>query len=361
MNNRQITKIEVEGFKSLKDVTLDLGMLNVLIGSNGSGKSNLISLFYLLQNIVEGKLQYYVAKNGGPNAFLFFGSKRTEKLTARFYFGNNGYSFSLSPTADNRLMFDDENFYGNVTGKRSVGRGHFESKMINGTDNEADQYIVPILQGQKWRVYHFNDTGDTSLVKQIQGLNDNEMLAPDARNLAAFLFRLKTEYPRQYIQIRDAVRMAAPYFDDFILRPNPLKEDTIRLEWKDKEGDVPFLASQLSDGTLRFICLATLLLQPLELQPETILIDEPELGLHPYAIEILASLIRKCSVQTQIILSTQSVELLNEFEAKDVIVANHKGDHSEFKRLSIEKLQYWLDKDYTLGELWKRNVVGGRP
>ena len=145
------------------------------------------------------------------------------------------------------------------------------------------------------------------------------------------------------------------------MRPNPLKPDSIRLEWKDKNSDIPFIASQLSDGTLRFICLTTLLLQPFSLMPETILIDEPELGLHPYAISLLASLIKKASVRKQIIVSTQSVELLNEFEAKDVIVVNHQDNQSVFSRLDYEQLQVWLDEDYSLGDLWKRNILGGRP
>ena len=146
-----------------------------------------------------------------------------------------------------------------------------------------------------------------------------------------------------------------------MLRPDPLNETQIILEWKDINSEVPFLGAQLSDGTLRFICLATLLLQPRELMPETILIDEPELGLHPYAISLLAALIKKASVEKQIIISTQSVELVNEFSANDIIVVNHHDDHSEFERLDADKLQTWLEDDYTLGDLWKSNIIGGRP
>ena len=181
------------------------------------------------------------------------------------------------------------------------------------------------------------------------------------RQYRIFLYRLKETEENSYNQIVRTVRLVAPYFDDFILRPNPLKPDNIRLEWKDINGEVPFTASQLSDGTLRFICLATLLLQPRSLMPETILIDEPELGLHPYAISLLASLIKKAAVHKQIIVSTQSVELLNEFKTEDVIVVDHKEDHSSFSRLKEEELKTWLEEDYTLGDLWKRNILGGRP
>lgn len=361
MNSRQITKIEIEGFKSIKTCTLELGMVNVLIGSNGSGKTNFISLFKMLQRMIDEDLQSYIAKHGGPNAFLFFGSKRTEQLTVKFYFGENGYQFTLVPTTDDRLMFKGEWFYWTGCGAKRVSSGHFESKWKDGSGFRIDDFVKPILRNQKWRVYHFHDTSDTALVKQIHGLNDNVDLATDARNLAAFLYRLKQTEENSYHQIVRTIRLIAPYFDDFILRPNPLKPDSIRLEWKDINSDVPFTASQLSDGTLRFICLTTLLLQPRSLMPETILIDEPELGLHPYAISLLASLIKKVAVHNQVIISTQSVELLDEFSANDVVVVNHRDDQSTFERLSEAELKTWLEEDYTLGDLWKRNILGGRP
>lgn len=361
MNSRQITKININGFKSIKECSLDLGMVNILIGSNGSGKTNFISLFKMLQNMIDGELQSYISKHGGPNAFLFFGSKQTEKLSAEFYFGSNGYQFSLTPTTDDRMMFDGEWFYWDVSGRMRIGSGYFESKWQDGCRNGIDNYVKPILQNQKWRVYHFHDTSDTALVKQIHGINDNIDLATDARNLAAFLYRLKTTEENSYNQIVRTIQLVAPFFDDFILRPNPLKPDSIRLEWKDKNSEIPFVAAQLSDGTLRFMCLATLLLQPTELMPETILIDEPELGLHPYAISLLASLIKKAAVRKQIIVSTQSVELLNEFEAEDIVVVNHKDNQSVFSRLDSDQLKVWLDEDYSLGDLWKRNILGGRP
>ena len=336
-------------------------MRNILIGSNGSGKTNFISLFKMLQSLIDGELQLYISKHGGPNAFLFFGSKVTERVAAKFYFGKNGYQFALVPTADNRMMFEREAFYWDTCGEKPIGSGHFESNWELGCRNKIDDFVKPILQNQRWRVYHFHDTSDTALVKQIHGINDNIDFATDARNLAAFLYRLKSTEKNSYNQIIRTVQLAAPYFEDFILRPNPFKPDSIQLEWKDKNSDVPFVGSQLSDGTLRFICLAVLLLQPQHLMPETILIDEPELGLHPYAVSLLASMIKKTSVEKQIIVSTQSVELLNEFEPNDVIVVDHKDRESVFSRLDEDRLKIWLEEDYALGDLWKRNILGGRP
>lgn len=361
MNSNQITKIKINGFKSIKECELNLGMINVLIGSNGAGKTNFISLFKMLQSMIDEELQTYVSKHGGPNSLLYFGSKMTEHMIVEFYFGDNGYSFMLSPTNDNRMMFDGEWFYWDGCGDKLVSKGHFESKWRTGTGYRIDKFVKPILEKQRWRVYHFHDTSDTALVKQFHGINDNIEFATDARNLAAFLYRLKTNELESYNRIVKTVRLVAPYFDDFILRPSPLKPDNIQLEWKNVDSDIPFTASQLSDGTLRFICLATLLLQPSYLTPDTILIDEPELGLHPYAISVLGSIIRSIGSEKQIIVSTQSVELLNEFDVQDVIVVDRDENHSIFRRLHEEELNAWLEGDYSLGDLWKKNLLGGRP
>lgn len=363
----KLSHIVIEGFKSIRTMDLSLGDLNVLIGANGAGKSNFISFFHLLNRMVEGRLQAYVASN--PDRFLHHGRKRTPSLKARLMFGKNEYAFSLAATEDNALVFDDETLYFHWTtntGKhydnpQPLGSGHRETLVKSAVSAEGDKgniasYVVPSLAS--WRVYHFHDTGDNALVKQQRPLNDNEHLQPDASNLAAFLYRLKETAPEHYGNIRDTVRLVAPFFDDFLLRPNPLRDDEIQLEWRETDSDFPFRAAQMSDGTLRFVCLATLLLQPQP--PTTILIDEPELGLHPYAIGVLASLLRSVSKERQIIVSTQSVPLINHMAPDDVIVVDHRGGESLFSRLDEENLAGWLD-DYSLGDLWEKNVIGGRP
>lgn len=362
MDKRQLTRIRIKGFKSIEDADIDLNMINVLIGSNGSGKTNFISIFSLLQAIITGDLQNYVARKGGPDTFLYWGRKQTEKMNIEFYFGYNGYRFSLMPTANNQFMITNEAFYLNKKGWTELpSAGNMESSWKIGTGTRTDDFVKPLLENQNWRVYHFHDTSDSAYVKQLQGINDNIELADDARNLAAFLYRLRETAPSAYQRIVRTVQMAAPYFNDFVLRPNPLNPEKISLEWKAVGSDVPFIAAQLSDGILRFMCLATLLLQPIDLQPETILIDEPELGLHPYAIQLLAAMIKKAAKERQIIVSTQSVELLNEFQAEDVLVVEHKDKETTFKRVDEKKLSSWLEDDYTLGDLWKHNLLGGRP
>ena len=163
--------------------------------------------------------------------------------------------------------------------------------------------------------------------------------------------------------IVNVIRSIAPFFDQFYLQPDEINSQQIFLRWREQGSEQLFNAHSLSDGTLRMICLTTLLLQPEP--PDTIIIDEPELGLHPFAIAKLAAMLKSASQKAQIIISTQSVTLLDHFEPSDVIVAERveeQNGRSEtvFKRQSEESLSDWL-QEYTLGQLWEKNVMGGRP
>ena len=368
-SDNQLSRIVLKGFKSIANCDLETSRVNILIGANGAGKSNFIGFFRMVRQLMEKNLQVFVSRQGGPDALLHFGRKTTEQLEFKLYFGNHGYFATLEPTQDNRLMFTGESFswqqglqfgISGIVRKDLLGKGHFkghfETKIFTGTRTSTDEYILSAMQ--KWRVYHFHDTSDSAYIKQPQGINDNAYLRPDARNLAAFLYLLRDSYQDSYQKIVKTIRLVAPFFGDFYLRPSPNNQDVIELEWFERGQDIPFKAHMLSDGTLRFICLATVFLQPENLQPETILVDEPELGLHPYAITVLASLIRTTS--KQVIVSTQSVELLNEFEASDVIVVDRNEGKSYLHRVNHEELGAWL-QDYSLGELWKKNILGGRP
>jgi len=207
-----------------------------------------------------------------------------------------------------------------------------------------------------WRRFHFHDTGASALAKHK--LEDNRVLRAEGDNLAPFLFAQKTVAPGAYRRIVEAVRAVAPFFDDFVLTPDAINPAVIQLAWRHRADDALFTADSLSDGTLRFICLATLLLQP-EL-PSLIVIDEPDLGLHPFAITQLAALVRAAASKTQIVLATQSVTLLDQFDAGDVIVAERSNGESTFRRLNEAALDDWR-QEYSLGELWLKNVLGGRP
>lgn len=356
---RQLEKLILRGYKSIAQCDLTLSRLNVLIGANGAGKSNFIGFFKLISRILDQQLQVAVGTSGGPDSMLHFGRKQTGQIQAELYFGNNGYKFTLTPTMDNRMMFSQESLWWNVQGDWNPSSGHFESYVESQKGRgKIYSYVVPSMRS--WRVYHFHDTSDSAKVKQIHGINDNEYLRADASNLAAFLYRLKNHSESHYQRIVKAVQLVAPFFGDFNLRPTVDNAKNIQLEWTEAGQDIPFTASALSDGTLRFICLATVLLQPEQFMPATILIDEPELGLHPYAVAILGALMKSAAEQHQLIISTQSVELVNEFTVENLVVVDKVQGASTFKRLDEDALKEWL-AEYTLGELWKKNLLGGRP
>jgi predicted ATPase len=366
-----IRRLTIEGYKSIRKLdAFELRSLNVLIGANGAGKSNFVGFFRLLRELIEQRLQLALqTTEGGADACLFMGPKVTQRFSARLSFGRNGYDFALMPTTDNRLVFAEEaTTYGAY--QNPLGRGHAEARLkdlkdtpgTRGGEHGIPHYVYESISG--WIVYHFHDTSLSAGVRRQKPINDNELLRPDAENLAAFLYRIRETSPGSYNRIRDVVRLAAPFFDDFSLRPVPINPDLIQLEWRQKDSDYPFLANQLSDGTLRFICLATALLQPV--RPATMLFDEPELGLHPYALTVLGSLFKQATEQhgtsaaRQIIVSTQSASLLNEFEADDIIVVERHQGESTFTRQDPTSLSEWL-AEYTLGDLWQKNLLGGRP
>jgi predicted ATPase len=360
-----IRKLTIEGFKSIRKLEdFELGRLNVLIGANGAGKSNFVGFFRLLRELIEQRFQLALQKEGGADSCLYLGPKVTKRLAAQLYFGNNGYKFVLEPTRDNRLVFADERTF--FSAWRSLGSGHAEARLKDHKDDPGlsarhgvAYYVFNAVSN--WVVYHFHDTSETAQVRRQGPINDNEFLRPNAENLAAFLYRVRQTHANSYNRIRDVVRLAAPFFDDFKLRSVPTNPELIQLEWLQTDSDYPFRASQLSDGTLRFICLATALLQPSP--PPTMLFDEPELGLHPYALTLLATLFQQPSKGFgggQIIVSTQSAPLLNEFAPEDVIVVERVEAQSTFRRLDPANLSEWL-QEYSLGELWQKNVLGGRP
>lgn len=361
---RTLKELKVKNFKSIRDQTLRLGPLNVFIGGNGSGKSNLVGVFHFLNRVVSGDLQNYTGETGGADSILHFGRKQSPSLSIELEFvqGNNanGYSLELRPTAEDRFIFSSETFwfhdrkYPNPL-TNFLGSGHREALIP-----QSDEYIARYVRGDldSYRIYHFHDTSSSARVKQTGNVDDNRRLQTDAGNLAAFLYLLDQKHPGHFQNIEDTVRQIAPFFEGFRLKPTELNPDKIRLEWKEKGNESYFNAQALSDGTLRFICLATLLLQPI--MPAVILLDEPELGLHPAAISLLADLLESATQRTQVLVATQSVTLVNQFTPESVWVVERDNRHSVFKHLESADMSAWLD-DYGLGELWEKNILGGRP
>jgi predicted ATPase len=369
MSNNALDFVTISGFKSISSVEkLQLRPVNIVIGPNGSGKSNFIGVFSFLNSVREGHLQDYVRRSGGAEQLLHFSSKVTKQIRIHLSFSQeaNQYDLTLKPTSDDSLYpsVEKTSFW-----DKSRYQVPFE-KSLSPTGNGLEAGISsPNLSGvgswvsnclAQWRLYHVHDTSATSPMRKTSDINDNRFLQPDASNLASFLYLLKEKYPDEYQMIRKVVQRVAPFFDDFILSPDSFNEEKIRLAWKHKNSSQYFGASALSDGTLRFIALTTILLQPSHYRPSVILIDEPELGLHPYGITLLASLVHQVSASAQIILSTQSSLFLDHFQPEDVLVAERSKGGTCLSRLESKRLSEWL-KDYSLGQLWEKNELGGRP
>lgn len=354
-----LDRITIEGFKSFDSIDLTLGRLSLLVGPNGAGKSNFIQVFELLGEIIRGELELSVGRSGGASTLLHSTSRRADRIVIKAAFASNGYEIALIPTADDSLIFETEIPWFHDHGKHlkpykePLGAGHRESRLKPSSKGVA-KWVYGDMK--RWFVYHFHDTSRNAPVKQKGNINDNDVLRNDARNLAAFLYRLREMDRSYYDRIVDAVRNVAPFFDDFQLRPDRLNADRIQLEWKQRSSSAYFGPDALSDGTLRFICIATLFLQPSP--PSLILLDEPELGLHPYAINLVAEMLEACS--EQIIVSTQSVTLLNRLDISNVLIAEQIDGATKLTRPDPQALEAWLG-EYGLGELWEKNLLGGRP
>jgi predicted ATPase len=364
-----LEQITISNFMSIRNLDLELRALNVLIGANGSGKSNFIAAFRLLNEILERRLQQYTGAIGADN-LLYYGTKTSKGLEIKLNFGQNGYEISLIPSDSDTLIFADERVWYHqkqfsTPYRISIGNGERETSLFTELKMKGSysivNYVIKYLRS--WKIYHFHDTSRSSPMKQAQNIHDNERLQADASNLAAYLYLLQEKYSEHYQRIIRHIKRVAPFFDDFVLRPNPLNPETILLQWRDINSDKIFNAAALSDGTLRFICLVTLLNQPDKMLPSVILIDEPELGLHPFAINLLESMLRSASTKTQVIISTQSVPLINQFTPEDIIVVDRKDKQSTFSRLKDAELSEWMSEysGYGIGDLWEKNIIGGRP
>jgi predicted ATPase len=363
---RTLETLVVKNFKSIREQTLALGSLNVFIGGNGSGKSNLISVFSFLNRIVSQQLQLYTGISGGADKILHFGRKHSESLTVGLTFveGSNANSYEavLAPTTSDRFVLEGETvvYHDRARFKRkgydeTLAVGENESVLATST-NRIARYVRQDLQ--TYQIYHFHDTSSSAKVKMTASVDDNKVLHSDASNLAAFLYRLQVTDRERFDLIESTVKQIAPFIDRFELEPDRLNRKSIQLEWREKGSETVFTADALSDGTLRFICLTTLFLQPTP--PGLILIDEPELGLHPAAITVVAALLESAATRTQILAATQSVTLVNQLTPEQVWVVDRHEGASTFRHLQAEDMTSWLD-DYALGELWEKNLLGGRP
>lgn len=372
----KLTNIHLNGFKSIDSEGQDipLGDITILLGANGAGKSNLLSFFKMLNYMTTGALQVYIGKSGFADSLLYYGSKKTSRLQADITFTSltdrDNYRFTLSHASSDTLIFTDETIVcqdiDNPTPYTiQLDPGAKESgldKFYKEKNSKTAKVILELLK--RCRVFQFHDTSSEAKIRNSGYINDDGYLRSDGGNLAAFLYSMKQqeEGEKYYQRILRYIRMALPQFQDFVLEPLRRNENYILLNWKEKDSEYLFGPHQISDGSLRFMALATLLLQPPKTLPNVIILDEPELGLHPAAVSLLTGMIKAASLHSQILLATQSTRFIDDFEASDIVIVerNEARRCSTYRKLDESKLSEWLER-YSISELWEKNVIGGRP
>jgi predicted ATPase len=370
----KIAYVEIQGFRSLEDASVTLGDLNVIIGANGSGKSNFIKFFEMLSEMLAKRnLGGFVEQNGGADDQLFGGNKKTPRMSAEIHLrtsknDRNDYRFSLTYGEPDRLFFTEEKFrFSNANRKtladwQSLESGHREAEIVNKRlDEDKAATTAKILVGllRNCSTYQFHDTSTGSPFKTTCEADDVNNLRRDGGNLAAVLFWLRDNDGNRYEMIRRQIARILPVFDDFELEPRFGK---IALRWRSKALPHKTMGAHLtSDGSLRLFALVTLLNLPPEMLPDVIMLDEPELGLHPAGIVLIGSMIRSVSSEKQVIVATQSPLLVNSFEIDEVIVAECRDGRSSFTPKKSADYQEWLEDDFKAGDLWLKNLLGGRP
>jgi len=321
----------VTGFRSLRQAEVELGAMNVLVGANGSGKSNLILALRLLRAWAAGGAEAFVTTNGGPDALLHGGHRLSPEL-------------ALSMTTAG-------GFSGTLRARAEGSRGLRFSTEPAEWPEDVRHALADI------HIFHFKDLLPRRKAVLEAPLAQDTRLRTGGDNLGPCLRWLHDQQPGAYRRLVETIRLVAPFFDDFQFEE---RGPNLRLRWREAGLDLVHGPEALSDGTIRFIGLATLLLQPADRLPPLILLDEPELGLHPWAVQILAELIAGAAAHTQVLLSTQSVTLLNAFRLEDAIIVERNGSGSVLRRPDPATLAAWSDES-SLGELWERNLLGGTP
>ena len=363
----RLEQITLRGFKTIRElVGFVPGNLTVLIGPNGAGKSNFISFFRMLAWALAepGQLQLYIGQQGGAGTILHRGSAVTQQLETELVLktevGIDKFGFQLSSAAGDTLIYAHEWF--RLSSREghsdlSLSQGHREAQLLElaRSDDRTAQALLTTLR--RIIVHQFHNTSSTARVRGKWDIADGRTLKEDGGNLGAFLLNLKRSYPTHHNRIVRTIRLILPFFADFELADDYGK---ILLQWREIGSDHILGASQASDGMLRAMALVALLQQPEENLPDVQILDEPELGLHPYAIEVLAALIQAASQHVQVIVATQSASLIDRFEPSDIVVVDRHAGETTLRRLNETDLAGWLE-DYTLSELWDKNVLGGRP
>jgi len=374
-----IQSIKIANYKSIYQADVQLNNLNILIGQNGAGKSNFISLFKFLERLSEQQLAQYIFQAGGINSFLHKGFEESQEIKLRLTLKSD--KDRLTDTYTSKIISDGNRYIIDWEQLETWDKDNdpiplidkfenqtVESRLKHSANSNQSLFVNSMAKHtynylKKLKLFHFHDTSDNAPIKLPQAIDDAYFFKNEGQNLAPYLSFIQSFDYDLYLKIVETIRLVFPSFHDFVLEESPYAKGKIVLRWKEKSSENIYSVKQMSDGTLRFICLVVLLSDtiPNGNQPETIILDEPELGLHPFAIHILAELIQKAAINRQLIIATQSINLINHFTPEDLlIVERNEQDQTIFKRIAEENFSSWLE-DYSLGQLWENNFFGGRP
>lgn len=333
----QLRSISIEGFKSIKSI-VDLKMkpLNVIIGSNDTGKSNFLDFFKMLRAVGEGTLDAWTILEDGQDAVFHNGIDNTKEIIGELAFDNDLLKIRLGMNKYNKRIFLPPVIHGQT--QENLG-------FLSGIRCYPPYNHLP--------GYRSHDIGCLDCYDITQPL-------PDLFSLAPALYAISRTDKKILYRIEQIIRFVSPSFDGFVFddQAQVHHQPFVQMRWKRKGSEQTIALDKMSHGTLRFAVLATALMQPV--MPPMILIESPELDLGPRAIAILADLFRAASEQTQIIVVTQSSALVDHLDIENLIVAeNIRIDGTQLMRPKAEEYAEWL-KDYSLGELWRKNVFGSK-
>ncbi len=375
-NTLKLKSFTISGFKSFDNIgqTIKTGDVTILLGANGSGKSNIVSFFKMLGYMMSNALQTFIGENGGAGTLLHYGSKKTHRMSASLNFADvnasDDYNFTLTYATGDTLIFTEEILSWKLKNKnkpfnQTFDPGLKESGFINAIkepDAKTARVIYSLLKNI--HVFQFHDTSKESRIRNNVYINDNTFLRSDGGNLAAILYAMKnnSEHEKYYERIVRYIRQVMPQFGDFVLEPSILNKNSIMLNWREEKSDYLFGPHQISDGSLRFMALTTLLLQPPQNLPSVVVLDEPELGLHPAAISSLSGMVKSASKHCQVILATQSPRLVDEFDLNELLIIerDNKSNSTAVNSLNTDEFKHWIEQ-YSNSELWEKNVLGGKP
>ena len=366
----RIESVHIKGFRSLADVRLDrIPNPMVLLGTNGAGKSNVLRFFEMLKEMAHLRLGEFTLRQGGSDDQLFGGARLTQRIEATVFFrttlGRSRVMFVLQHAHPDQMTItgeqfrsldpeDSENDAVYLFFDQPVG---YESAFVQESGSSTADMRLRKAAGllADCAHYQFHDTSDCAPVKTRWDVEDNHRLLGHGGNLASVLLSLQKNEARRFDLICKQIALVVPDFNGF---QNVEHYGKTILRWRSKATGKTIGAHLTSDGSLRCFQLVTLLNLPDALLPRIVLLDEPELGLHPAAVALISQMVKSLAGRRQVIVATQSPHFVDAFGLKEVVVLELRDGRTEATKPDPSRFSRLL-KDYSTGELWWKGVLGG--